>query len=59
MSSTATRTVIASETSVNTAIRYDPSYLRTVPGILKVICFVSKYAFIVLFIIVDGYLINV
>lgn len=46
MSSTATRTVIASETSVNTAIRYDPSYVRTVPGILKVICFVSKYAFI-------------
>jgi hypothetical protein len=39
--STATRTVTQSETSVNPAIRYDPTVFRTIPGIIKCACVVS------------------
>lgn len=36
---TATRTT--TETNVNLSIRYDPTYVRTVPGIIKCACVVS------------------
>lgn len=36
---TATRTM--TETNVNLAIRYDPTYFKTIPGILKCACVVS------------------
>ncbi|CRL00589.1 CLUMA_CG013849, isoform A [Clunio marinus] len=35
---TATRTT--TETNVNLSIRYDPSYMRTIPGIIKFVCVV-------------------
>lgn len=37
---TATRTM--TETNVNLAIRYDPTYFKTIPGILKCVCVVSS-----------------
>lgn len=39
---TATATRTTTETSVNLSIRYDPSYFKTIPGILKVVCVVSS-----------------
>ena len=38
---TATRTT--TETNVNLAIRYDPEYFRTIPGIIKCVCVVSNH----------------
>lgn len=40
---TATRTVTQSETNVNLAIRYDPSVFRSIAGIIKCACVVSKF----------------
>ena len=37
---TATRTT--TETNVNLSIRYDPTYFRTIPGIIKCVCVVSR-----------------
>lgn len=37
---TATRTT--TETNVNLSIRYDPTYFRTIPGIIKCVCVVSS-----------------
>lgn len=39
---TRTTTVTSTETAVNTAIRWDPNYIRTIPGILKCVCVVSR-----------------
>lgn len=36
-----TRTTIHSQTQVQPQIRYDPSYIQTVPGIVKLIIIVS------------------
>uniref|UniRef100_A0A1L8E2T8 Putative member of chemokine-like factor super family n=1 Tax=Nyssomyia neivai TaxID=330878 RepID=A0A1L8E2T8_9DIPT len=35
-----TATMTTTETHVSPQIRYDPSYLRTVPGIIKLVCIV-------------------
>ena len=40
---TTTSTVTQSSVNVNTAIRYDPLYMKTIPGILKCVCIVSKF----------------
>jgi hypothetical protein len=37
-----TTTVTSSNTTVQTNIRYDPLYIRTIPGILKVAQIVSN-----------------
>lgn len=38
-----TTTTITSSTTVQTNIRFDPLYIRTLPGILKVVQVVSTY----------------
>lgn len=39
---TTTTTVTSSSTTVQRNIRYDPLYIRTIPGILKIAQIVSK-----------------
>lgn len=34
-------TVTQTQTIVSPAIKYDPSYCRTIPGIVKIVCIVS------------------
>lgn len=36
-------TTVTSDTRVSPEIRFDPSYVRTVPGILKVVCLVLNF----------------
>lgn len=38
-----TTTVTSSNTTVQTNIRYDPLYIRTIPGMLKIAQIVSNY----------------
>lgn len=42
---TTTTTMTATSTTVQTDIRYDPLYLRTLPGMLKVAQIVSLFIF--------------
>ena len=42
-SASATTTTTVTETHVQTNIRWDPGYIRTIPGILKVVQTVRKY----------------
>lgn len=37
-----TTTTVTSNTTVQTNLRFDPSYIRTIPGILKVVQIVSN-----------------
>ena len=37
-----TTTTTITETHVQTNLRFDPSYIKTLPGILKVVCAVSN-----------------
>ena len=34
-------TTVTSETRVSPEVRFDPSYIRTVPGMLKIACLVN------------------
>lgn len=36
-----TTTTVTSSTSVQTDMRFDPSYIRTIPGVLKIVQMVS------------------
>lgn len=38
-----TTTTVTSSTTVQTNIRFDPSYLKTIPGILKAVQVVSTF----------------
>lgn len=38
-----TTTTVTSSTAVQTDLRFDPSYVRTIPGILKIAQMVSGY----------------
>ncbi len=41
-------TTVTTSTSVQTNIRFDPSYIRTVPGIIKAAVMVPRLSFVVL-----------
>lgn len=38
-----TTTTVTSNTTVQTNIRYDPIYIKTIPGILKIVQIVSTF----------------
>lgn len=38
-----TTTTSVTQTTISPEIRYDPSYIRTIPGILKCACLVSDF----------------
>lgn len=39
-----TTTTVTSNTTVQTNLRFDPSYMRTIPGILKAVQIVSEFS---------------
>lgn len=53
---TATTTVTSSTTKVTTSIRFDPSYIKTIPGILKaVVVLINLIGFICIMVSEDNY----
>lgn len=48
-----TTSTVYSSTQV-TSIRWDPSYIQTLPGVLKIVQIVSKIIFIIKFFFVTG-----
>lgn len=44
-----TTTTSVTQTTVSPEIRFDPTYIRTIPGILKCACLVSKVINILLY----------
>lgn len=41
-----TTTTVTSNTTIQTDIRFDPSYIKTIPGILKIVQIVSHKVFL-------------
>lgn len=50
-----TRTIVT-ETHVAPQIRYDPTYIKTIPGIIKIVCIVSIIYHTVMFVYTKHYL---